>query len=125
MGHLGLLALGVFVGTLLCIAVRRTTNWSDPVKVVVSLLGAALSGVVFTFIEKMMGDSLGQALYMYPVGLAWSLLWLYADQALDNIKSTDSSLKIVGFLHLLGMIIGTTLVLLLLLSKPFRDLLPQ
>jgi hypothetical protein len=124
MGHLGLLALGVFIGTLLCIAVRKTTSWSDAVKVIVAIVGAALSGTVFTFIEKMMGTSLGPALYMYPVGLAWSLLWLYADQAIDNVKATNSNQKIVGWLHISGMVLGTVLILLLLLSKQFRDLLP-
>ncbi len=124
MGHLGLLALGVFVGTLICIAVRKTTNWSDGVKVVVALLGAALSGTVFTSIQKMPGQSLGAALFMYPIGLAWSLLWLYSDQSIENIRSGNGHLKLVGWLHIAGMVLGTVLVLLLLLSKDFRGLLP-
>lgn len=124
MSYLGLLALGVFVGTLLSTAVRKTTSWSDAVKVIVAMLGAALSGTVFTFIEKMMGTTLGPALFMYPVGLAWSLLWLYADQAIENVKSSVANQQIVGWLHISGMILGTVLVLLLLLSQDFRDLLP-
>jgi len=89
------------------------------------MLGAALSGTVFTFIEKMMGTTLGPALFMYPVGLAWSLLWLYADQAIENVKSSVANQQIVGWLHISGMILGTVLVLLLLLSQGFRDLLPK
>ncbi len=125
MNYVGLLMLGVFVGTLLCIAVRQTTNWSNSVKVVVGLLGAALSGVVFTFIEKMSGGSLGDSLFMYPVGLAWSTLWLYVDQAIPNVKSSDMNLKAVGWLHIAGIILATVLVLMLLLSEDFRSLLPN
>ena len=124
MSYVGLLALGMFVGTLISIAVRQTTNWSDTIKVVVGMLGAALSGTVFTFIEKLLGTSLGAALFMYPVGLAWSLLWLYADQAVENVLGKDINQKIVGWLHIVGMVLGTLLVLALLLSKNFRDLLP-
>lgn len=124
MSNVGLLTLGIFVGTLICVAVRKTTNWSDAVKVIVALLGAALSGGVFTFIEKRLGTSLGPALFMYPVGLAWSLLWLYADQAIVSVNSSSSSQKIVGWLHIAGMALGTLLVLLLLLSEKFRKLLP-
>ncbi len=124
MGHLGLLSLGVFIGTLLCIAVRKTTNWTDAVKVVVALIGAALSGTVFTFIEKIMGTTLGPALFMYPVGLAWSLVWLYADQAIDNVSSSTPNKVIVGWLHIAGMAFSTLLILLLLFSKSFRELLP-
>ncbi len=124
MRYLGLLMLGVFVGTLLCVAVRKTTNWSDSVKVVVALIGAALSGVVLIFIDKLPGIAAGEAVFMYPVGLAWSLLWLYADQAIENVKSADPNQKLVGRLHLAGMGVGTALVLLLLLSESFRELLP-
>ncbi|MEI8573640.1 hypothetical protein U737_19415 [Methylomonas sp. LW13] len=125
MGHLGMLALGVFIGSLICIAVRKTTNWSDAAKVVVALIGAALSGTVFTFIEKILGTSLGAAMFMYPVGLAWSLVWLYADQSIEHIKSTDSNQRTAGWLHIAGIILGTIFVLLLLLSESFRALLPK
>jgi hypothetical protein len=124
MSYIGLLALGIFVGTLLCIAVRKTTNWSDAVKVVVALLGAALSGAVFTFIEWVTGGKLGSALYMYPVGLAWSLLFLYADEAVANVTSTNSKSRVVGWLHMSSMVLATVLVLLLLFSNDFRKLLP-
>jgi hypothetical protein len=125
MAHLGLLALGIFVGTLVCIAVRKTTNWSDGAKVIVSLLGAALSGVVFTFIQRVLGTNLGEALFMYPVGLAWSLLWLYAGQAMGNVGSGDAHVRIAGWLHIAGMILGTVLVLLLLMSEDLRNSLPR
>jgi len=125
MSYVGLLALGIFVGTLLCIAVRKTTNWSDAVKVIIALLGAALSGTVFTFIDKILGSSLGKAVFMYPVGLAWSLLWLFSEHAIGNVKDSNENLRIIGWLHITGMIIATVLVLMLLLSEGFRNLLPQ
>lgn len=124
MGFLGLLTLGVFVGTLLCAAIRKITNGSDAIKVVSAMLATALSGIVFTFIEKMMGTTLGPALFMYPVGLAYSLLWLYSDHAIENVRSPIANQQIVGWLHICGMVLGTALVLLLLLSKSFRNLLP-
>jgi len=125
MSYVGLLALGIFVGTLLCIAVRKTTNWSDAVKVIIALLGAALSGTVFTFIDKILGSTLGNAVFMYPVGLAWSLLWLFAEQAIGNVRDPNINLRIVGWLHIIGMVVATVLVLMLLLWDGFRNLLPR
>lgn len=124
MAYLGFLALGVFVGTLICVAIGKTTNWTDAVKLVTALIGAALSGVVFTFIQWMHNQSFGPSIFMYPVGLAWSLIWLYAYEALINLKE-KGNLQIIGWLHISGMVIATVLVLLLLLSKDFRNLLPQ
>lgn len=124
MNYLGLLALGVFVGTLLCIAVRKTTDWSDAVKVAVAIIGAALSGTVLIFIEDKMGVTSGDAIFMYPVGLAWSLLWLYADQAIENVRSDNGNQRIVGWLHVGAMALGTVLMLLLLLSEDARKRLP-
>lgn len=124
MSYLGLLALGVFVGTLLCIAVRRTTDWSDAVKVAVAIIGAALSGTVLIFIEDEMRVTSGDAIFMYPVGLAWSLLWLYADQAIENVRSDNGNQRIVGWLHVGAMVLGTVLMLLLLLSEDARESLP-
>lgn len=125
MSYLGLLCLGVFVGTLLCIAVRKTTDWSDAVKVVVAMLGAALSGTVLIAIKGWIGVSAGDEIFMYPVGLAWSLLWLYTDQAIENVRSPVVNQQIVGWLHVGGMILGTVLVLLLLLSNDLRKRLPE
>ena len=124
MRYLGLLTLGIFVGTLLGIAVRMTTNWSDAVKVIAGIISVALSGVVFTFIQRMWGHDLGPALYMYPVGLAYSLVWLFADQAISNVKSDNLNLTLVGWLHIAGMVLATVLVLLFLLSDNFRRRLP-
>lgn len=125
MSFLGLLTLGVFVGTLIGISVKKTTDWSDSVKVIVGLIGAAFSGVVFGFIEKMLGTNLGDSLFMYPVGLTWSLIWIEAEQAVKNVRSNNFSQKIIGWLHIGAIVLGTVLVLLLLLSEDFRNLLPS
>ena len=125
MSYIGLLSLGIFVGTLLCVAVRKTTEWTDAIKSIVAMIGVALSGVVFTFIEKILGASIGPAVFMYPVGLAWSMLWLFGDICLENLKSEHSHQKLLGWLHLCGMVFATLLVLLLLFSEGFRDRLPE
>ena len=125
MGYLGMLALGAFVGSLVCIAIRKMINWKDPVKVLTALLSAALAGSAFTFIQKTFGTDPNQgAIYMYPVGLLWSLTWLYADQAVEHISSAQHSKKVIGWLHVAGIILSTALVLLLLLSESFRGLFP-
>ena len=124
MSHLGLLALGVFVGTLICVAVRKTTNWSDAVKVIIALLGAALSGIVFTFIETLLGTSLGSALFMYPIGLAWSMLWLNPEGLIKRATSDNLNERIIGWLNIGGAAIATILVLLLVFSEKVRSMLP-
>ena len=125
MGYLGMLALGAFVGSLVCIAIRKMTTWKDPVKVLTALLSAALAGSAFTFIQKVFGTEMNQgAIYMYPVGLLWSLTWLYADQAVDHVSSAEHSKKVIGWVHVAGIVLATSLVLLLLLSKSFRELFP-
>lgn len=124
LSYVGLLTLGIFVSTLVGIGVRRTTNWSDAGKVVGALLGAALSGSVFTFIQTAYGAPLGEAVFMYPVGLAYGLSWLFADEITRNISSDNRGRQIAGCLHLLGIVLGTVFVLLLLVSPKFREGLP-
>ncbi|WP_445372051.1 hypothetical protein ACH518_04700 [Methylomonas sp. HW2-6] len=125
MKYVGLLALGIFVGTIIAICVQKTaSDFADLAKIITAILSAALSGVVFSFIEKFMKTPLGDALFMYPIGLAYSLLFAYAGTAMDNIKQ-DGGLQFLGCLHVLAMAIGTLLVLLFLFSKRFRALLPE
>ena len=126
MQYVGLLLLGIFVGTIIAIGVQNIKyGGANLSKFLASVFGAAFSGVVFGFIEKLMNTHLGDALFMYPIGLAYSLLFAFAGTAMKNISETKLDLKILGWLHVGAMALGTLLVLLFLFSSGFRSLLPN
>jgi WD40 repeat protein len=124
MAHIAMLALGGFIGTIITVALMKTQNWSDSAKVVTALISSALSGVVFTFIEKVLGTSLGEAIFWYPVGLLIGLMCVYMEYAMGNIKSGKPILVTLGVAHIVGVVVIIGFVIALLLSPALRSLLP-
>lgn len=126
MAALGLFALGLFVGTIVATGVDHTANWKNSAKVVASFLSAALAGTVLTFIQRVGGPSLNQSTaYCYPLGLAYALIWYYTPVAIDHIKSTNSGLRFLGWLHIMGLVVSVVLGALLFFSPTVRQLLPN
>jgi hypothetical protein len=84
------------------------------------VVSAAVAGGIFTFIQKLNGDSPGVAPFVYPVGLAYGALcanirWVTGD---------DVNWWIAG-LHIGAFAFASVTLLLLFLSARFRSLLPE
>jgi hypothetical protein len=120
MSWLGLLMLGAFVGFVVTYGLREVRDWSNPANVFSAVVSAAVSGGVFVFIQWLGGEKLGEALFMYPVGLAYGALcvnlrWVTGQNANGTI----------AYLHIFGFAVASILLALLLLSNDFRQLLPK
>ncbi len=116
MQSLGMLALGTFIGCVVSYGLLQVTNWANPGNVFSAVISAAVAGGVFTFIQFLGGPSLGVALFMYPLGLAYgalcaALIWIGQERVPIMI------------LHILGFTVASALLLALLLSSDFRGLL--
>ena len=119
MSWLGLLMLGAFIGYVVTYGLRQVSDWSKPSNVFSAVISAAVSGGVFVFIQWLGGEKLGQALFMYPVGLAYGALCV-------NLRwvTGQNVNRVIANLHILGFAAASILLLLLLLSSEFRKLLP-
>lgn len=117
-----MLFLGIFVGTIITVGVIKTKDWTKLQGLLVTLLGSALSGSVFGFIDYLGGQRLGDALFNYPVGLVLGMMWAFVAEAAENIRRGYPWL---GWLHIAGVVLATILTLLILFSPAFRKLLPK
>jgi hypothetical protein len=125
MDALGMLALGLFIGSVVTIGIQATRDWSNLAKVLSTIFSAALAGTVFTFIEFLGGSKLGNALFYYPVGLLLGLMWGYARAALANVQAEHGNARTLGWLHLAGLFGCTLVVIALLFSPSLRGKLPN
>lgn len=114
MSYYGLLALGIFIGAVITISIQKNTNWKNTGSFIMTVIGAISTGGIFTLIEFLGGNELGDALFMYPIGLLLGLMWVFAKSATDNIKSTQKSAWILGVLHLIGIGIISIFVIIIL-----------
>lgn len=121
MNYLGLLVLGIFVGCVITLGIGKTNGEIDPGRFITVVIGAALSGAVLPFIDHLGGQALGDALFMYPIGLGYGMLCIYLEAASKNIRGGS---KTLGWLHVIAFAITTILLLLLLFVPQFRELLP-
>lgn len=119
MAWLGMLMLGSFIGFILAYGLKQITDWKKPANVFSAVTSAAVSGAVFTFIQFLGAEKLGQALFLYPVGLAYGALCANLRWVTD--KDAD---RTIVFLHIIGFVIASFLLGALLLSERFRLLLP-
>ena len=79
-------------------------------------------GAVFGFLSFLGGPQIGNALFMYPVGLLLGLMWFYGGIAVANIQSTNPSLRLLGWGHMLGLVTINVLVAVLLLKQVISDI---
>lgn len=125
MKYFGLLTLGVFIGSIISIAVNKNTNWSNIHSYIWSIIGSALSGAVFSFIQYLGGLTLGDALFMYPIGLLVGLMWVMNSNAVENLKSGNKLIKVFAVLQIVGVFIFSIIVLMILFLPGFKDILPK
>ncbi|MEO0344982.1 MAG: hypothetical protein AAF229_01885 [Pseudomonadota bacterium] len=117
MNYLGMFTLGGFVGGLLTLGIDKQKTLTEYTKLITTVLGAAFSGVVMGFIGYLGKLQIGDAIFMYPVGLLLALLWFYSGVAMDNIRSDKDYLKRLGYAHMAALA-TITLLVMVLLSKP-------
>jgi hypothetical protein len=118
--------LGIFIGTIVTIAVASIKDWSKVEKILTAVFTATFAGVVFTFVKQAAGKNLEQVATFYPIGLFYGLLFYYARAAMVNIgPGKGRPTQIAGWLHILGLIAAVGFGLALFFSSSFRDLLPK
>jgi hypothetical protein len=120
MTSLGMFALGAFIGFVIAYGLTKITDWKNPASVFSAVISAAVAGGVFTFIQYLGGQSIGAALFLYPVGLAYGALC-------SNLRwVTEQNINpYIASLHVLAFAAASILLLVWFLYPPFRDLLPK
>src|SRR5690349_8304907 len=121
MASLGMVCLGAFIGWIAAYGLVSVTDWSKPVNVLTGVISAAVAGSVFTFIVFLGGNTMGQALYFYPVGLLYGAL-INGLRFLPAPRNERYTLQ--WWLHVGGFALASVAMLGLLLCQPMRSLLP-
>jgi hypothetical protein len=124
MTALGMLTLGTFIGWITSYALIHVNDWARPGNVLSAVISAAVAGAVFTFIQYLGGTTLGNALFYYPVGLAYGALCnsLGYIAGYPNIAGLPNGT--LQALHILAFGMGSALLLALLLVPWIRGQLP-
>jgi hypothetical protein len=86
MDYLGLFCLGVFVGTIATLGLRRVESIPDWEKVLAFTLPAVLSGAAMVFVDRF---KYSPAFGCYPLGLVAALVWAYITVALAHVRKAD------------------------------------
>ncbi len=118
MDYLGFFALGGFVGGIVTYGLHSIKGYANFEKAIIIILAAALNGPVVLFIDKIHS---GQALSTYCVGLLIALMWAYATVALKNLRNKNPSLRQLGRLHIIGVVLATLISAALVIPPAFRD----
>lgn len=115
MRSLGMLALGIFIGWITSYGLIHVHDWQNPANVFSAVISAAVAGAIFSFIQFLGGKALGDALFMYPLGLAYGAL-------LNSLSYIGYAEKITlqRGLHLFAVVFASALLLLLLFHEPTR-----
>lgn len=123
---LSMFGLGIFIGTIVTIAVSSIKDWSKIEKILSAIFTATFAGVILAFIKLSSGKNIEQAATYYPIGLFYGLLFYYARAAMANIaKDKDVPTRIAGGLHILGLILAVGLGIALMFFPTFRERLPK
>jgi drug/metabolite transporter (DMT)-like permease len=124
MRALALFCLGIVVGTIVTRGVEKTTNWQNLAKVFVAIFSAVFAGAVFTFIDKFASaEDLKTAGPYYVIGLLYGLLWFYTPAAIEHCKT--EGLRIIGWMHIVGLAASVVVGFLIFFCEPFRNSLPH
>jgi hypothetical protein len=115
---LGLFSLGAFVGAIVTNGLRFIDGFGSFAQAVTLILAAALSGTSIVFLDRFANRT--NALGAYAVGLMIALMWTYAKVGVDNISSGNPSLRILGWAHIIGVVIATIVAAALILPMAFR-----
>jgi len=106
----GFFSLGTFVAGIIIVGLRSVKNDSGAyVQVTASTaFSAFVGGALFPLISFFRDQSSqpGQGLFMYPVGLAVSMLWFYGEDARVNINNGGTDRR-MGIVHI-GLVYAIT-----------------
>jgi hypothetical protein len=121
--YIGMFCLGTFVAGIMNYGLSSINNSDTFLKVSASILGGTFGGVVFIFLQWILGQKnnviLFRSAFMYPVGLILSLLWLQMNSTIENlIISTERKKQIIGWSHFIGLSILTFFIVFQLLFGP-------
>jgi hypothetical protein len=121
---LGLFSLGIFVGTIVTVAIEKINDWTDIQKILGAVFSAVFAGAILAFIRLASGQQLERAAAYYPIGLFYGLVWYYARAAVDHVQANDTGTIALGWLHIAGLALSVFLAALVFLSPKFRERLP-
>ncbi|MFP2995115.1 hypothetical protein ABN763_04360 [Spongiivirga sp. MCCC 1A20706] len=110
----GMLCMGAFVGGVLNYGLSKIKDDNSFSKIVTTIFGAAFSGVVFVFLEKLADNPSvdSRQIYMYPIGLILALLWAQIPNTIEKrIKAENVYVKVIGIIHFIG-VSGITIYLI-------------
>lgn len=112
MSYVGMLCFGLFVGSMITLALNMLpSNFGAVWKAVVAILGAVSSGAVFNFIKFLLDTGAPKdSVYAYPIGLFITIIWYMGQYAIIWIQSPDATRNFLGWLGLVGIIAVTTLL---------------
>lgn len=111
--YLGMLCLGAYVGGVINYGLLKIKDSDSYIKVSAAIFGTAFSGGVFIFLKFIFGEeNTSKAIYMYPIGLVLSLLWLQVIKTIEEgIPSQSIKIQLIGWLHLAFIFIVTILII--------------
>jgi len=119
---IGMFCLGAFVAGIMNYGLSKINDSDTFIKVCGSIVGAVFGGVIFIFIQYIdhqpgnkTGKALGDAIYMYPVGLLMSLLWLQVLNSIRNWIPAQKGQTLIAWMHFIfvaALTIGIVVVLL-------------
>lgn len=106
---IGYYALGIFVGAVISFALVKVQDWTNPIAIVTGLIGAAVSGSIMVMLAKIGNPPQGgDAIALYPVGLANALVWVFVHHSSGDSKK----------LYVRVTLIVTVFIIVLLIIDP-------
>src|SRR3954468_23543227 len=109
MASLGMICLGAFIGWVTSYGLIKIQDWSKPGNVFSAVISAAVAGAVFTFIQFLGGDKIGNALFLYPFGLAYGAF-------ANSFSWLSTQTKNQQAVHILAFAIASIIILALMFS---------
>jgi hypothetical protein len=122
MAALAMCLYGAFVGYIVTTALRAVTTWTDIAKISGSLVAVIGSAGAWAIANFAVSDA--ASVNYYPVGLCYAALTTNAAWMVNpKNRKQDNGLLKVGYIVVL--VFASALLLALLLSQSFRELLPR
>lgn len=119
MAFVGTLTLGIFMGYVIVFGLLNVTDWKRPATIFSAVIAAATTGGIFSLLQQYAYTQIGDAIYFYPLGLAYGGLC-------TNLKFVGyDDLNLPRGLHIAAFVFATGLLLLLIFSSTVRQFLPR
>lgn len=103
---IGMFCLGAFVAGIMNYGLSKIRDSDTFIKVCGAIVGAVFGGVIFIFIQYLdrqpdvkPSATIGNAVYMYPIGLLMSLLWFQVLNSIRNWIPHDTGKTVIAWLH--------------------------